>query len=217
MAGTGAFGQDAVRIGPLPGINLRLPLNAQWKLQFNAEHRGIQLPEQRRNAPDRRWGYEAERFDLTVFAARKFRIDQNFAAGYMLRFHESGQIHRLRQQWTRVFREYSFRWAYRMAADQTFFPDRAAVYRWRHRFTIELPLSGQEVDPGEFYFKANNEYLFIYTDVSPQWESRWIPLLGYNLSNRNKIEGGLDYRRTSRDGRPALHNFWWTVHWYYTL
>ena len=212
-----AYSQRSLRAGALPGVNMSLPINSHWKMQFNAEHRAILLPEWRHSAAEPEWGYEAERLDLTIFASRQYRIDQSFAGGYMLRFIDQDLVHRLRQQWTRVFRERAFRWAYRMAADQTFFSDAAAIYRWRHRLTIEIPLSGQEVDPREFYVKANNEYLFIFSDRSPQWESRWIPLLGYTFSDRNKIETGLDYRRTGRQGADALHNFWWTVQWYVSL
>jgi hypothetical protein len=209
--------QNPVRAGALPAVNLSMPVNSLWKVQLNAEHRAIQLEEHRRNAPAPDWGWEAERLDLSVFASRRYRIDQSFAGGYMIRFSERGPIHRLRQQWTRVFREYNFRWAYRMAADQTFVPDAATIYRWRHRFTVEVPLSGQVVDAREFYFKANNEYLFIFRDQSPQWESRWVPLLGYTFSDRNKVEAGVDYRRESRAENPALHSFWWTVQWYVAL
>lgn len=212
-----AYSQTPVRAGALPAVNLSIPVNSLWKVQANAEHRAIQRPEHRMNGPAPDWGWTAERLDLSVFASRRFRIDQSFAAGYMLRFSEREPIHRFRQQWTRVFREYSFRWAYRMATDQTFRPASPTEYRWRHRFTIEVPLSGQVVDPREFYFKANNEYLFMFTDASPQWESRWVPLLGYTFSDRNKIEGGIDYRRESRAERPALHSFWWTVQWYVSL
>jgi len=209
--------QRPVRAGPLPGVNLSQRINPVWKAQLNLEHRAIQLAEHRPGEPKPDWGWRSERTDLTAFVSRKFRLDQSFALGYMLRFKEGQRVHRSRQQWARVFRAYSFRWAYRMAADQTFFEDDPAEYRWRHRLTIELPLSGQNVDFGEFYFKANNEYLFIFGAEKPQWESRWIPLLGYLFSDGNKLEAGLDFRRESREGQPDLNSFWWTVQWYVSL
>jgi len=209
--------QRPLRAGALPGLNLSQRINSDWKAQLNLEHRAIQLAEHRDGKPKPEWGWRSERTDLTVFLSRKYRLDQSFALGYMLRFEEGERIHRTRQQWARVFREYNFRWAYRIAADQTFFEDDPTEFRWRHRFTIEVPLSGQYVDPGEFYFKANNEYLFLFGAMKPQWESRWVPLLGYLFSDRNKVEAGLDFRRESREGERDLNSSWWTVQWYFAL
>ena len=90
-------------------------------------------------------------------------------------------------------------------------------FRLRYRIASEVALDGQSVDPREFYFKFNNEYLNSWQDYGYDLEIRLVPLLGYNLKSTNKIEMGLDYRVNSFLNNNTRHSFWVNLNWFIEL
>jgi hypothetical protein len=107
-----------------------------------------------------------------------------------------------------------FRLVHRFSTDQTFSKEEKPEFRLRYRIASEVALSGESVDPNEFYFKFNNEYLKSWQDADNDLEIHLVPLLGYNLVNNNKIEMGLDYRVNSFLDNNTRHSFWMNVNWF---
>ncbi|MBX2827536.1 MAG: hypothetical protein KTR22_05205, partial [Flavobacteriaceae bacterium] len=77
-----------------------------------------------------------------------------------------------------------------------------------------IPLNGQSVDPKEFYFKFNHEYLNAWEQNDYDLEIRAVPHLGYKVSKSNKLEFGLDYRLNSFLNTSPSHRFWTVINWY---
>lgn len=106
------------------------------------------------------------------------------------------------------------RLAHRVVADQTFSESEATEYRLRYRLAAEVPLNGQSADAKEFYIKISNEYLNSVQSAEYDLEIRLVPLLGYTVTEKHKIEAGLDYRVNSFLGHNARHSFWISLNWF---
>jgi hypothetical protein len=104
--------------------------------------------------------------------------------------------------------------AHRFVTDQTFSPLEAPVFRLRYRLTSEIPLNGESVDPGELYLRINNEYLNSVQGGEYDLEIRLVPLLGYEINNRFKVESGLDYRVNSFLASKTRHSYWMTINFF---
>lgn len=107
-----------------------------------------------------------------------------------------------------------FRLAHRFLFDQTFSASEEPEFRLRYRITSELPLNGESVDPGEYYLKINNEYINSLQAMEYDLEIRLIPLIGYDISERFKIETGLDYRVNSFLTNNTRHSYWMTLNFF---
>ena len=141
----------------------------------------------------------------------------SIAGGYLSRLFEGRVIHRINQEVSISQPFHALRLTHRVAADQTFYQKFAPQYRLRYRISLEIPLKGHELDPKEFYFKGHNEYLISYQEDHINMQIRLIPMLGYNFSERHRIEGGIDYRLDSIL-RDRLRNvFWLSIDWLISL
>ena len=212
LSGGSMAAQHRYRLGAHPTLNLSRELAPQWKLNLKLESR--QLARQGQWGAAAPWQYDYVRTDAALAAAYKTSAGQSLAGGYMLRLTNGQSVHRLSQQysWVRPFR--AVRLAHRLAADQTFAPDEAPLYRFRYRLGLDRALNGESVDPGEAYLKLTHEYLYQLTANQTDLEIRLSPVWGYAFSDANKLELGLDYRLDSiLSGKPRS-SFWGVVAWY---
>jgi hypothetical protein len=207
--------QHSYRLGILPAVNLSVDLGKGWKLNAKAESRQSILTGQAGEGADA--GYDYVLTDLSVIPSRKIGLNHSAAAGYQVRFRDGSVSHRLIQQFTLVSKFDAFRLAQRFAADQTFRKDTDPLFRLRYRLVAEIPLSGASVDPGEFYLKLGNEYLFEWQDSVEALEIRAVPLIGYEISDRNKLEFGLDYRIATAFNSRSAGALWLSINWFSAL
>ena len=194
--------------GILPQINLNRSINKNWKINLKTEARLLLYEE----------SFTAEYVltDLSLIASRKIGFNGSLSGGYLFRYRSGTFFHRSIQQYALVQKYTSFRLSHRFAADQTFSELRAPSYRYRYRITIEVPLSGQSVNPGEFYFKAGNEYLTGFQQGIFSLEGRLTPNVGYLINDNNKLELGIDYRFDDflPDFTGSSSVSWLTASWY---
>jgi hypothetical protein len=198
------------RAGILPQINLNISLPGDWKGNVKLESRQIF---HETDEP----GYRYERTDLAFMITRKTAAGPSWGAGYMVRLQDGALIHRTTQQYSAVSRYAAFRLGHRLVADQTFRPEQPVEYRFRYRASSDFPLQGQSVDPGEFYLKVSNEYLGSFEGADFDLEIRGLGALGFNLTDNNKLEFGLDYRVNAFLAGPARHNFWGYLGWFVSI
>jgi hypothetical protein len=208
--------QASLRLGVLPSVNITRSLHPDWSMNLNIEHRAINhLDDFKGNKESGIW--QTDRTDIGLFASHRLRIGRYIAGGYMARIKDQQWIHRLRQQYTFVYRNSNFRWAHRIVTDQTFSPDASAVFRFRNRIAIDLPLEGSVLDPREFYLKGGSEYLVNLQDQNISHELRFVPVLGYALTDNNKFEAGIDYRWEHLHSSFNRNSFWFLLQWYFVL
>lgn len=204
--------QQTYRAGILPQINLTAGGPKNYKFNLRLESR--QIFSEGRFDESANGAYRYERTDFAALLIRKTGVRGSAGAGYLLRLEDGRAIHRLMQQYSGVSRLGPFRTGHRIAADQTFRPGEAPEFRLRYRFSAELPLQGQNVDPGELYAKLNHEYLGILQNAAFDLETRAVGVLGINFNDRNKLELGLDYRANEFLRGPARHQFWFYWGWF---
>jgi hypothetical protein len=207
--------QESYRIGVLPQVNLNLKLSDSWRMVIRAESRQI-LASGLFNDPFE-FNYDHSLTDLALLATHRLGGTHNISLGYQMRLAGGKPIHRAIQQYSLVSVHNSFRLGHRFAADQTFEPDEPAEYRFRYRIGFEAALSGQSVDPGEFYFKVNQEQLNGFSDGDYDLELRLAPALGFEFTDNNKLEAGLDNRISSFLHGNLRSSFWLTIGWFITI
>ena len=207
--------QSTYEVGTLPSINLNKSINQGWAANLKWESRQY-FYEGRFSEP----AELAPRYvlsDMALQLSRKVGLNNALSGGYLIRLRDRSPAHRAIQQFTIVKKYTGFRLAHRFAADQTFSTDGPPEFRFRYRFTTEIPLNGEEANRQEFYFKINNEYLNAFEADNYDLEIRLVPVLGYKITDNNKLETGLDYRLNSFLDGPSRQRYWWSVGWYLKL
>lgn len=204
--------QSNYQIGFLPAINLNKNLENDWKINLKLESR--QLLQEGLFSEKENVNYEYILTDIALVGSKKVGLNNSLAGGYLLRLRDEKVFHRAIQQFTLTRRYSGLRLAQRFSADQTFAKDVATTFRLRYRLGAEIPLNGQSVDPKEFYFKITNEYLGSLEDGTSDLEIRLVSLLGYEFTDNNKLEGGLDYRLDSFINDDTRQRFWGSISWY---
>lgn len=204
--------QDTYLLGTIPSFNLNKGISSDWSLNFKAETRmRFVQGEFGENAPS---DLNLQLADFALTISRKTGLNNSLAGGYQIRLRGKQTFHRFIQQFTVVRRYEAFRMAHRFSSEQTFNSDNPGELRLRYRVTAEIPLNGQSVDPGEFYLKLNNEYLNSWQEGEHDLEIRLVPLAGYEFTDNNKLEFGLDYRLSSFVDGNSRNSFWFNIGWY---
>jgi len=204
--------QQLYLVGALPEVNVNMGLPRNYSLNFNVESRQLFATGEFGGNSTREYNYALT--DLSLLVARKVGLNNKLAGGYLARIVDGRIIHRTIQQFSLISLFRGIRLGHRFVADQTFARDLPTEVRLRYRITGEFPLSGESVDPGEFYIKVNHEYLNIFEDNSYNLELRLVPLMGYAFSDNNKLEYGLDYRLSRILDKFPAHRFWLSISWY---
>lgn len=197
--------------GVLPSVNLTIPAGNNLKLNAKSETRFL-LPSVDVSKKAAGW----QLIDLSLAAVRNLSTNTSVAGGILVRQTQSGNIYRALQQI--AFKKGLDKWKYshRLRADQTFAQQVLPQFRFRYRFTLLFSLDGLEIDPREFYFRWNTEYLFKIRGTNITHESRWVPLLGYAINDKNKVEIGIDYRWDNMFS-GGENTFWCPLNWYYAF
>ncbi len=204
--------QSTYSTGVLPSINFNKKLQRDWSLNFKTETR-LRLSEgEFKGEVNNDIDYILS--DFSLIGAKKVGLNSRIAAGYLVRFRDNEMVHRAIQQYSIVQRLSAARLAHRIASDQSFFESNSYEIRLRYRLTSEIPLNGQSVDPKEFYLKINNEYLNSFQGSEYDLEIRIVPLLGFDITDTNKIELGIDYRVNSFLNNTTDHSFWMSINWF---
>lgn len=202
------------QVGLLPQLNTDVKIGNDWKLNAKLEGRQLFLqnpfPEGKREA-------EFERMDLELIASKTLTPSNAIGGGYLIRRQSGAFVHRIIQQFATTQKLNSSRLAHRIRTDQTFEKGESIQLRLRYRLSWEKPLSGLKVDPKEFYLKLNNEYLGILQDKKGNLEIRGLASLGYNISDENKIETGIDYRVEKLIKDTPVHKVFLNVSFYHSF
>ncbi|GAA4785725.1 hypothetical protein GCM10023231_12000 [Olivibacter ginsenosidimutans] len=213
---TGYTGFAQNKFGITPQINVDFKIGTAWKVNSKLENRFVlhQNPYEGTGSSS-----EYDNTGIEVLVARNKGRLKNLGAGYLVRRSDKDGsfIHRAMQQYSLGQELGSLQLAHRFRSDQTFEKKEAVQYRLRYRISVEKPLNGLRVDPEEFYFKANNEYVGILKDGEGNLEIKLLTALGYNQSENNQIEMGLDYRAKNLIGSGMENQLWLRMGWYHSF
>ena len=209
------WSQGVYSTGVLPQINLNMPFTKDWRLNAKVESR--QLFSERQFKQDFKIAYRYVLTDIALIASRKVGANNSLGTGYMIRFRDNAVIHRFIQQYSIVKKYDQFRLGHRISTDQTISNKHPVEFRLRYRIGLEKALNGKDVDPKEFYFKLNNEYLFSSEGTDRDFELRLIPAFGYAFSDYNKFECGIDYRVGGFMSGESENQFWLYLGWFISI
>ncbi len=210
----GVLGQDTFTAGLLPKINISGKVAGDIKLTGNFESRHALY--ERLDTGEDVFEYNYRQLEASAIISVKTRINQSLSGGYTLISKTDETEHRLLQQYSIVNRFDAFRLGHRFAADQTLSHDETWEYRGRYRITFEKALAGDDVDPKEFYLKANNEYLGIFGEDKPDLEIRVLVLIGYEINAAQSIEFGPGYRVKGFSEPGTDQALWFSISWYFS-
>tara|TARA_R110002012_G_scaffold139590_5_gene296987 strand:- start:261 stop:929 length:669 start_codon:yes stop_codon:yes gene_type:complete len=190
LMSTVLLAQKRLQYGTLPTLTLSKDLKNDWKLTSKIENRTLFY---QKNFSETNSKLDYTHTDFALLGSKKVGLSNQVSAGFQIRLGEDIEKRSI-QQFNVVTDYYKFQLAHRLAADQTFVPNQPVTYRFRYRLTYNKPLSGNEINANELYFKSSVESLFIFEKDSEDLEIRFVPSLGYNFKSSNKLELGIDNR-----------------------
>ncbi|MDY0780764.1 DUF2490 domain-containing protein [Tenacibaculum sp. IB213877] len=201
------FSQSDTNFGWLPKINLSSRIASEIKWVNSIEVREVLFDEE--------YQFTHNLLDVSSIVSFKTNLNQSFNIGYIVRFDKKETVHRFVQQYNFIGNINSLKLAHRLGFEQHFPSKSKSFYRARYRATLQKPLNGEKVDVKEFYVKLGNEYVYNFTDEN--LEIRVSPYLGYRLSEKDKLEFGLEYRGSSLVDEFNKHRLWLRTTWYISL
>ncbi|WP_462318009.1 DUF2490 domain-containing protein [Marinilabilia sp.] len=204
-----ALAQSQNEIGFLPSINFNKKLPRDWAVNFKVESRQSLYKEGLK--------YDYLLTDFALAGDKKIGINTKIAAGYLLSKFNGGIKNRFFQQLSMVKRYPTFKMAHRFSTDQTFEKDEDPEFRLRYRASAEVPLSGASLDPREFYFKINNEYLNALQARDYDLEIRVAGFIGFVITPSNKLEIGIDNRIDSFVNGNSRNRMWLSLNLYQSI
>ncbi len=88
----------------------------------------------------------------------------------------------------------NLRFGHRFRAEQRFY-EYKTVHRLRYRLALDLPLNGEKLNVGEPYFIGSTEILWsLAKPDSPGIDNRLTSQIGWLISDKTKLQFGLEYR-----------------------
>ena len=199
--------QSEISFGWLPKVNLskKISNNLKW----------VSSVEVREQIYQESFQFTHNLMDVSSIFSIKTDVYESFNIGYIIRFREGQVIHRLLQHYNIIQNLDNLKIAHRLGFEQFFQNKVSPQYRTRYRATFEKPLNGEKVDVKEWYVKVSNEYLYQFNEKD--LEARISPYLGYQLSKKDKIEFGLDYRLGGVLESQKKNSLWFRTTWYISI
>ncbi len=141
---------------------------------------------------------KVRQLDIGHFSNLSLQENQSVALGVLYRVREvfdgGGNELRFTQQYNLKHQAFVVRYGHRLRVQQRITRIRT-THRFRYRFSLDFPLQGEQLDIGEAYFVGNVEQLLSAAQQQkPQHDTRFTFQLGWQLTNKTKIQLGTEYR-----------------------
>ncbi|WP_256867402.1 DUF2490 domain-containing protein [Winogradskyella forsetii] len=142
--------------------------------------------------------FENRQLDFVHFSTFNLNYNHSFSLGAQYRIRESidGESNELRftQQFNYTKKNQALRFGHRFRFQQRIF-DALTVFRSRYRIALDFPLNGQKLDVGESYVVTSMEALLSVSDkMKPEFDHRTTSQIGWLISEKSKLQIGLEYR-----------------------
>lgn len=186
-----ASGQNDFRVFSEPEISINHGISSRYKINFSIGSRQFVYADQEYQFKNRQ--LEVSHFSTYVINGAN---SLSFGVKYRNRawFEDSSNEFRLTQQYNFLHASSSLRFGHRFRNEQRFYEDET-VFRLRYRFALDVPLNGFQLDVGEAYFVASNEWLYsLSSQEQPLLDTRLNSSIGWLLNKATKFQVGLQYR-----------------------
>lgn len=201
--------------GIFPEISLTKRISPQYKLNFKVENQEILFDNRDSEIDNPQFTHY--RTDLMMFLNRDIRPGVSIAGGLFHRIQDNENANRIIQQLAVLQRMRNLRINHRFRTDQTFTKNDDFEFRFRYRFTLEIPLEGAEIDPKEFYMVISNEPIFSFKGDEFEIENRAVVALGKLYNQKEKLEWGIDYRTDGFIQEGFRTRLWAKISYYYNF
>lgn len=163
--------------------------------------------------------YQVNYIQPQLFATYSLWTNLKLSAGYTYQLSQltethRGQEHRPAEQVAFLTYLGATRIAHRIRLEQRF-RQRDYTNRIRYRFAYDTPLNGQQLDPGEKYLVASNEFLFSFDAARRLGENRAYLGIGWYFNDQRKLEAGLQYRLAGIGTHALINTLWLTTAFYW--
>ena len=181
------------------GISVNLKLNKGFTLNAGLGYRDLLVSD----IGDSPLAPDSRHLQLATNLNYQLGFYDRLGGGFMYRFNSVGKDGvsnelRLSQEYIHVRKFTVMRLAHRLKLDQRIFKSLSTEYRFRYRISIDLPLNGVKLDPGEFYALASTETLLnLGQAFTPDWDQRFNLGIGNQVNKAVKGQFDLQYRADS--------------------
>lgn len=209
-----SFGQSPTSIfGFFPEAQLSYKTKSGFKLSTKIESQHGVINTSPEMNPE--YDYYHNQTDFQGFIGKSINPFVSLTVGYQYRIDpQSNNSNRSIQQISFVQPLTGIKLGHRIRTDQTFASEESPEFRGRYRLSAEIPLSGQSLDPTEFYCILSDEGIISYQNDDAGFENRFVIGMGKLLTKHQKVQIALDYR-TDKFSAPSIrHRTWFKFGWY---
>lgn len=200
-----AYGQATFNGGLIAQVNFAKKWETGWKLNSKLESRAFLVDE-----------INYDRSDLELLLSKSTLRGWHPGVGTLIRYQDPNFRLRTIQQLSNSKELVLFTINHRIRTDQTFNYNSNPVFRLRYRFTAQKNLNGERLDNREFYLKAALEVIGLYFN-STDLECRQAIFIGYQGTNKIKLEAGFDNRVSNLILQDISNQLWLNLALFYTL
>lgn len=201
--------------GIFPEISLTKKVSQRNTLNFKIENQEILFDNQDDSSENPQLTHY--RTDLMMFFDRSLKPGLSVGLGVFHRFQENEDGNRIIQQLAILQRMRNFRINHRFRTDQTFTRNADVEVRFRYRLSMEIPLEGTKVDPGENYLVLSEEPIFSYKGGDFEIENRIAFAVGKLFTSKEKLELAVDYRTDGYIQEGFRTRLWTKISYYYNF
>jgi hypothetical protein len=147
---------------------------------------------------DKSISFQNRQLDVVHFSTLSLDYNHNLSIGIQYRIRESidGGNNELRitQQFNYTKKSEALRFGHRFRFEQRILED-LTILRSRYRFALDLSLNGEKLDIGESYLVTSMEVLLSQSNkIKPELDHRTSAQMGWLISEKSKLQFGLEYR-----------------------
>ncbi|MFP4844268.1 DUF2490 domain-containing protein [Winogradskyella sp. PE311] len=145
-----------------------------------------------------KFSFETRQLDFVHFSTLNLDYNHSISGGIQYRLREvidggSNEL-RLTQQFNYTKKSEAMRFGHRVRFEQRIL-EQLTIFRSRYRFALDIPLNGEKLDVGERYFVISMETLLSNGRlIKPELDHRTTAQLGWLISEKLKLQLGLEYR-----------------------
>jgi hypothetical protein len=142
--------------------------------------------------------FKNRQLDFVHFSTLKLDYNHSLSFGVQYRFREafddgSNEL-RLIQQFNYTKKNLALRFGHRFRFEQRILDD-LTILRYRYRYALNFPLNGEKLDVGESYLETSMEALLSQSqNIKPEIDHRTTAQIGWLISEKLKLQIGLEYR-----------------------
>lgn len=201
--------------GFFPELSFTKKLANENRINFKIENQHILFNNS--DEVEDKFQFKHYRTDIMAFYDYRISPTKSISLGLFHRFQEDEDGNRIIQQFLALKRLRSLRLTHRLRTDQTFTKNDPIEIRLRYRLSLEIPLNGATLDPGEHYLLLSGESIFSNKGNEREIENRLAFSWGKLFLNGQKLEWSIDYRTDGYVQKPFRTRLWAKVGYYFSL